>query len=282
MRTSVFLISLLLHLSVFALALYAPWGKGKPSIDLNKPVYEVDLVQLPKKEKPSESVAGDISQKKDSSEKKERTKKKKKQAIKKKKPPAKKSPAKPEAVKVAKKSPAKPKAEKRKKKEIKKKPRVEKSRAEKPSQAPTKDQVLAKALGEVKNSLTREEKSDQDIIEQELKALRGSLDSRKNKGQEQSGTKLTERLYAGLIEGRIKENWRFPQISNQLQLQAEVKIALDSQGRISKVNLIKSSGRDDFDRSILKAVEETKKLPPPPRNDLKTITITFNLQEKQG
>ena len=57
----------------------------------------------------------------------------------------------------------------------------------------------------------------------------------------------------------------------------DISLALD--GRVLGSRVVRSSGHSGFDASIERAVEETGQLPPPPRPDLRTIRITFNLQE---
>jgi len=86
-------------------------------------------------------------------------------------------------------------------------------------------------------------------------------------------------VYAQIVESRIKAHWRFPKVGALPDLSAVVEIQLSADGRVLGSRLVRSSGRPDFDASTKRAVEEAGQLPAPPRADLRTILITFNLQE---
>ena len=85
-------------------------------------------------------------------------------------------------------------------------------------------------------------------------------------------------LYAAQVKEIIKYNWRYPSIPVERSLVAGVFIRVGPGGHITEYNLLARSGRPDFDESVLKAVEETELLPPPP-GDINEIRINFNLQD---
>jgi colicin import membrane protein len=81
------------------------------------------------------------------------------------------------------------------------------------------------------------------------------------------------------VERAIKKNWRFPVVGRDKNLVAVVEIRISKAGQILESRVAQSSGRPDFDNSALKAVTETKDLPPPPSDSLEALRINFNLQE---
>jgi colicin import membrane protein len=89
------------------------------------------------------------------------------------------------------------------------------------------------------------------------------------------------RVYAQIVEQRIKSHWRFPRLGIQKNLQAVVEVKIDAQGKIIDTSLVSGSGRSDFDNSVLRAVEETGELSVPPGKEIKSIKFTFNLQEQR-
>jgi colicin import membrane protein len=59
-----------------------------------------------------------------------------------------------------------------------------------------------------------------------------------------------------------------------------VRIEIDDKGRIVGQEIIESSGRENFDSSVLRAVEETQELPKPPGKEIREIVINFNLKDE--
>jgi colicin import membrane protein len=144
---------------------------------------------------------------------------------------------------------------------------------------PSRDQVLAKALDAARQDVAKRSTNE---LEQALAALRqetaapsGGADG-SPEGVSVGG--LVE-VYAQMVESRIKANWRFPHMGSRPDLIAVVEVQLAADGRILGSKVIRSSGRPDFDASTERAIEETGQLPAPPRADLRTLRITFNLQE---
>ncbi len=112
----------------------------------------------------------------------------------------------------------------------------------------------------------------------ELAALREDV-ARSTKGQaprEQAG--LLE-VYAAIAEEYIKRNWRFPRIGGDQNLVVRVEVNIDSTGRIVHSRILRTSGREDFDHSALRAVEDTRQLPEPPSAAIRILVIDFNLHD---
>lgn len=113
---------------------------------------------------------------------------------------------------------------------------------------------------------------------QELAALRRDVErsAQSQAPREQAG--LLE-IYAAMAEARIKANWRFPRVGSTQDLVVQVRVGIDSTGRIHSARIMRSSGREDFDNSALRAVEDTGQLPEPPPRGIRELDIAFNLQD---
>lgn len=144
---------------------------------------------------------------------------------------------------------------------------------------PTRDQILAEALGAAQRDVAGRATDER---EQALASLRQELASGTGGAEGAPGGagagSLVE-VYAQLVESRIKSHWRYPQVGSRPDLSATLEIRLTMDGQVLDVNVVRSSGRSDFDASTERAVEEAGQLPAPPRPDLRTLQITFNLQE---
>jgi TonB family protein len=263
------ILSLLIHGLVFAAVLLGPFQGTKPPVDLDKPVYEVELVRPPEPEPEPEPKA---EQKQETSKAKEKAREKepsdKPRAVSAREAPSKKS----RAEKVPRKSRT-PQRE-RERAEKRTDPDSEPSR-KKPEAArtPTSDKVLDQALQDLQKDVATERKRERTLAK-ELAELR----RQRTEGRPGSTGAAQRKLYASLVEQRIKRNWRFPPIGGEANLVAEVRVRIDSSGAIATYSLVSGSGRSDYDSSVLRALEETERLPEPPR-DLDTISITFNLRE---
>jgi len=276
------LLSVLIHLLIFALGLYYPPGSGQTVIDLDKPVYEVNLVSMPKAKPAPQPIKSEVeapkaSQAESKSVQKEQARKEVRLARKKPSP-------KPQQVKKLPDSqPAKarqkptPKVQKKQAAQPEKKPAPRET-----APPPTRENVLSQALEDVQGQAP-EEQSDQDVLARELASLSRSLAQQPGRPGSRSGTgSRTGIIFGQLVKERIKSHWRFATLGDGPNLQAEVRITIDDSGSIQDVKLVKGSGRSDFDSSVLKAVQETESLPKPPQPDLKTITITFNSNERMS
>ncbi len=214
-------------------------------------------------------------------------------------PPPKPEPAKPapkpEPVKPAKPEPkpeAKPISET---KADTKKPEPKKEAA-KPE--PSNKDILASALQDVKKEAAKDggkssgqpsvspQQQAKSDVQSELAALRktvgGSLYSTGGGGGGggggQGGSGLLQ-VYGSIVEQHIKKNWRYPVFGNDSNLVVVVEVRIDSSGQIADARVVTPSERADYDDSAIKAVRETKELPPPPSEAVGTLRINFNLQE---
>lgn len=277
MRILSWTLSFLLHACVALAATYL----ATPStmlVDLAVPVYQVELVHLkpkkgsPVKKAPAKPVAKPAP-----------------------KPQAKPVAAKPEPAPKPKAKPIAAKVEKPKKPEAKKIAKKVPKKPAKPKK--TKEQELAEALKQAQRDVKwlehkarkkreREERERQKALEAALAAAEADAAIAEAQeevagagGEDEDGAMLGLRdIYAAQVKEIIKANWRYPSIPVEASLAAGVFIRVGPSGHITEYSLLARSGRPDFDESVLKAVEETEVLPPPP-GDITEIRINFNLQD---
>lgn len=88
-------------------------------------------------------------------------------------------------------------------------------------------------------------------------------------------------VYAGQVILAVQPNWSMPTYSRQ-NLVVQVRIRLDIAGTVMSAEIVKSSGRADFDASAVNAVLRTKVLPKPPTKEQQDLIISFNSLELAG
>jgi colicin import membrane protein len=295
-QTAGFLLSLAMHALLIAAGVFGVGNSMK--VDMDKPMYTVDLVSLNPSEDPAAGEKGEAAAA----------------------PPAEAEGQQQESAAAA--IPPPPKAEKlrpeplvrddakaisEKKVEEKKKP--EKKAEEK---KPTREELLQEALKDVKKDVADKSKDQskvkdalkdvrtqeakdakKDAVSGELAALRkssggniftaggtgpGGAGGGKGTGAGGTGSGLMS-VYGDIIKQIIKKNWRYPAFGVETNVAVVLEINIDQQGKITGARVAQPSGKPDFDDSALRAVKETEKLPPPRTKSLDTLRITFNLQE---
>lgn len=176
---------------------------------------------------------------------------------------------------------SKTKPKDKKKKISSKKVKKTKKTTLKKKKEPSPQEILAQALGSIKKHVREKQRSEQMILAKELAGLRQQVEQTKagsTQGKSSGSTGIGS-IYARIAEEKIKENWRFPKIGVEENLMAQVEVEIDERGKIIRSRLVKPSGRKDFDISVLKAVQETGELPPPPAKTIDKLIINFNLME---
>lgn len=271
MPTLSFFLAILLHGFIAALTIFFPLSGHKTFIDLEKPVYEVELVRMPKA--PSLKQTDQIH----SAEVK---KPKTVVPLKKKTTPS--GQKSPPPVKIAKKEHKKPAPTNQLKKPetAPQKSKTQKKKAPEPkSLAPTPSKVLEEAMAEIKAKASKPKKSvEPDYLGEAMAEIQNLVQAR---GSEQSASNRTgalEEIYGQEIKKIIKQNWRFPGVDDSGKLMARVELTLNSSGKIVNSQLIESSGRPDFDRSVMKAVAETTQ-PLPVTASIQSLEVTFYSQD---
>lgn len=94
-------------------------------------------------------------------------------------------------------------------------------------------------------------------------------------------------LYLGLVRRRLHENYQVPSIipeRERLFLNATVVIYVALDGRILRTEIERPSGNRHFDAALLRAVESSSPLPPPPpgwaqRFEREGLGINFRIQD---
>jgi len=83
-----------------------------------------------------------------------------------------------------------------------------------------------------------------------------------------------DEYYASQVIKAIRQNWRFPRLSNVV-LATTVELKVNKAGEILAARMLSGSGRGDFDASVMRAIEDTRRLPPVPETLDTTLIITF-------
>ncbi len=295
-----FFLSFLLHALSIVLSLVYLNSSGI-KIDLDQPIYQVDLVSL----LPTGGPAGPVGQAPapapDQLAKPEpKPAEAKEEAVplppQPKPEPPKPEPPKPEPPKPEPPKPEPPKPEPPKKPDVKAisddksaktaKPEAKKEEAVKPP-GPTPQELLANALAAAKKDAQSHQQKESQNFEKTLSSLRKSVGATPGgeipggpggAGGGQGASGLLQ-VYGEMVKQAIKRNWRYPVIGSTQNFQASVEIKMDETGKITSVRLVTPSGRADFDSSVLKAITETQQIPPPPAKQVGAVQINFNLQE---
>ena len=250
----VLILSLVLHLAIFSIILFAP--EPMTTRRISGAVYEVNLVEMPKAKRPAAPSSSKATSKK-------------RLTVSKKAVPAKRiSRSKKEKTPIV----------------IGKKTIKRKRRRVKTSPSKLIDRAVAKIERKV-----RKEKSDhvnQAISKLETR-LRGKAGRTPKTGGGDKG--IIIRIYQMEVEQRIKSNWSYPVAllspESRRALEAIVVIKVKSSGKILKFWVMERSSDIMFDQSVIKAVERSDPLPPFPEGYRRThdeIEINFNLRELEG
>lgn len=89
---------------------------------------------------------------------------------------------------------------------------------------------------------------------------------------------IRERLYVMQVRDRITRNWTYPVTLETVSgdPRAVVTLQVGSNGSVIGYNISRKSANPRFDESVLKAVERSDPLPPPPEEYGKQVEITLN------
>lgn len=296
-QTTGFLLSLAMHALLIAAGVLGIGNSMK--VDMDKPMYTVDLVSLNPSEDPAAGEKGEAAGA--PSLEAEGAQAEQAAAI---PPPPKAEKAKPEPLVRD-----DAKAISEKKVEEKKKPEEKKPEDKKVAEKkPTREELLKEALKDVKKDVSdkaadkaKDAKSAADKAKEakkaqlagELAALRkseggniftaggtgpGGAGGGKGTGAGGTGSGLMS-VYGDIVKQIIKKNWRYQAFGVETNVAVVLEINIDPQGKITGSRVVQPSGAPGFDDSALRAVHETQTLPPPRVKSLDTLRITFNLQE---
>ena len=294
-RTTGFFLSLALHAMLVTLAVLNLSSVMK--VDMDKPMYTVDLVSLNPSEDPAAGEMGEAAGAPPMLAEGQQEE----QAAAPIPPapaPAKQAPAKPEPKVDDAKAIADTKVEEKKKPE-KKEEKTPPQQAKPEDKKPSREELLKQALQDVKQDVSSKAKTAKadapkpDPVAGELAALRkstggniftaggtgpGGAGGGKGTGAGGTGSGLMS-VYGDIVKQVIKKNWRYPAFGTENNVAVTLEIKIDPQGKILSSRVVAPSGKPDFDDSTMRAVAETETLPPPRVKTLDTLRITFNLQE---
>lgn len=301
--------SILLHLAVLVGGAYVSTGTHI-KLNLNKRMYEVDLVGPPHKGKPGMRSAPRQEVKAAPQKTPPREAPSTKAAEVPKKPekkvvPSETAKALPKTVNatVAEAPPeepkkAAPKKQPPEKKEVKKEEPKKEAKPKKPKE-PTKEEILAQALGEATKTAKQiapkegsakstAKSGSKDALATALADIGREVAGRGTSGDGTAEDGEGEGVSSGSLEDFyltkvvrvIRENWRFPRFTNVVLVTA-VELQVNRAGDILSSRMVSSSGRSDFDASVMRAVEDTRKLPPLPETLPTVLVINFYNTENQ-
>ena len=87
------------------------------------------------------------------------------------------------------------------------------------------------------------------------------------KGNSLTGiSRLDYDRYGAELKARVLGNWAVPAWLAEADYSARVRVWLDDSGRVTKKQIIKSSGDETFDAAALEAVDKSDPFPAPPEN----------------
>ncbi|MHC1752281.1 cell envelope integrity protein TolA [Humidesulfovibrio sp.] len=295
-RTTGFFLSLVLHATLVTLAALNLSAALK--VDMDKPMYTVDLVSLNPSEDPAAGEMGEAAGAPPMLAEGQAEE----QAAAPIPPAPASAPAKPEPKPAPKVDDAKPIADKKvdeKKKPEKVEEKTPPQQAKPEEKKLSREELLKQALQDVKQDVSSKAQTAKapapkpDPVAGELAALRkstggniftaggtgpGGAGGGKGTGAGGTGSGLMS-VYGDIVKQVIKKNWRYPAFGTENNVAVTLEIKIDPQGKILSSKVVTPSGKPDFDDSTMRAVAETETLPPPRVKTLDTLRITFNLQE---
>ena len=90
-------------------------------------------------------------------------------------------------------------------------------------------------------------------------------------------------VYYNRMRNLIKERWVW--VGKRNDLEVTVHFAIAENGEIAGLKVLRASGDQSFDNSVLRAVKNASPLPPPPENyrkDFTSVELTFRPKDLSG
>lgn len=81
--------------------------------------------------------------------------------------------------------------------------------------------------------------------------------------------------YLDSIHSRVKSNWSWPGRADRLTFTTRIRISIAPSGAISSWQVVRSSGNDGYDNSVIQALLQTHNLEPPPEPQYREVEIGF-------
>ena len=307
MNWASYLLSLCLHLAVFLLIMFWP---SSPPVNLETPPVMISLVDgapggnrtpssiLGKMGKPTDGPK-DVSPpaKKADAAAPERPEVKADPTADKARPveakPEPKVEHKPEPKPEVKPKPepkdATPVADKKDKKKKEDKKKDDDKKPDKKADKPSKGDPVAAAMNQARREATsRVESGDKgSSVEQALAQARrnagGDGGGGGGEGDGPGGGGLND-VYMGQVMLAVRPNWSFTS-ATRLNLVCVVRVKVNLQGEVEKVDVTQSSGNAQYDSSAANAIWRTSRagaFPPPPSEQYTELDLVFTLNELMG
>ena len=307
MNWASYLLSLCLHLAVFLLIMFWP---SSPPVNLETPPVMISLVDgapggnrtpssiLGKMGKPTDGPR-DVSPpaKKADAAAPERPEVKADPTADKARPveakPEPKVERKPEPKHEVKPKPepkdATPVADKKDKKKKEDKKKDDDKKTDKKADKPSKGDPVAAAMNQARREATsRVESGDKgSSVEQALAQARrnagGDGGGGGGEGDGPGGGGLND-VYMGQVMLAVRPNWSFTS-ATRLNLVCVVRVKVNLQGEVEKVDVTQSSGNAQYDSSAANAIWRTSRagaFPPPPSEQYTELDLVFTLNELMG
>lgn len=239
-----FMVSVTLHAMVVAMVLVG-WPASEKRQPIKKPSYvQAKLIQMEAQSKPAkpqpqivdltkkreeEKRQNQLEEQRKQAELKKQEEVRRQQALKRKQEAEKQTRIAAEKKQAAEKK-TKEEAEQRAREEAEKRAKAEQEKKKKQEQLRIQQEAFEKALSEEQNSLAETEYA------------------------------TAAQSYIGAIRQRIEQNWSRPP-SARKGMQCELLIRLVPTGRVVGVDIVSSSGNDQFDRSAVQAVTKAEQFP---------------------
>ena len=293
MNWASYLLSLCLHLAVFLLIMFWP---SSPPVNLETPPVMISLVDgAPGGNRTPSSILGKMGKPTDGP-KDVSPPAKKADAAAPERPEVKADPtadkarpveAKPEP-KDDDKKPEKPKKDDKKKDDKKSTPKDDK-KTDKKADKPSKGDPVAAAMNQARREATsRVESGDKgSSVEQALAQARrnagGDGGGGGGEGDGPGGGGLND-VYMGQVMLAVRPNWSFTS-ATRLNLVCVVRVKVNLQGEVEKVDVTQSSGNAQYDSSAANAIWRTSRagaFPPPPSEQYTELDLVFTLNELMG
>jgi colicin import membrane protein len=305
-RGTGFILSLVLHALLITVGMLNLSANLK--VDMDKPMYTVDLVSLNPSENPAAGDTGEPAPAPPPLAENQPQEQTSASAAVPPPPQAKAEKAKPEpVVRDDAKLISEKKVEEKKKLEKKQEKQEEKTppKPTKPEEKKlSREELLKQALQDVKKDVSEKSKNAKptaksaeelrkEAVAGEVAALRkstggniftaggtgpGGAGGGKGKGAGGTGSGLSS-VYGDIVAQIVRSHWRSSRMDREHNIVVTLEINIDPTGKITGAHVVKSSGNPVFDDSAVRAALETGAVPSPANKNLGTLHLNFNSSE---
>lgn len=129
----------------------------------------------------------------------------------------------------------------------------------------------AKKVKRIKKKKTKQKINSRELEKLVLEGNKISAGS-STTGQKLDASEADLIRYAQALPDKVKQYWKLPSYLIDKGLQCRIRIFIASNGNITKMNIIESSGDNEFDKKALEAVKNSSPLPKPASTILRQVT----------